>query len=329
MNIRTIVGVAVIMVCMAGAAGADYCPTEVSWPGWKVTSSENLYAGVRHTSYPLTHLFDGRPETAWAPSGKGVISAPNGPIPACLDDGRTVITLYPDKPVAITAIRLMTGYNKSPELFAANDRAAEVRLTVNGGYIEKAPRNLEAFTKTAALKDSMGWHTVSLDGRKVWSLRIEVTRRHKGTSGDLCLSELELYDGDTRIDMHMPEVVRFTRGDECGCGLTHWLMQRDGTRLCHDDGEQLGLEEATDADAAWSPGGRFVAVIEYNKKQKSDFLCVFDAATGERVVHQAIHTAALNLKWRGEKTVVLEYFPGAKPPMPVQAVAVPGAVAKT
>ena len=310
MGIRTVVCAVLVMGCATGAALGDYQPTAISWPGWTVTSSENLYAGVRHTSYPLTHLFDGRADTAWVPSGKGIISDPKSPdkAPAFLNDGRTIITLYPDKPVAITAIRLMTGYNKSPELFAENDREAEIRLVVNGDYVEKAPRNLKSFSKTTALKDSMCWHTVSLDGRKVFSLRIEVTRRHKGTTGDLCLSELELYNGDAKIDMHMPEVVRFTQGDECGYG-EYWILRRDGMRLCRDNGGQMG--EAPEDGlpmASWSPTGRYLASVDYDEKHSKANLCVVETSSGKMVLRRPVDVAGCAIAWKNDQAVQVVYY---------------------
>jgi hypothetical protein len=305
------VAAAVVVVWMGGTARADYCPTEIFWPGWRVTSSEDLYLGARHTSYPLTNLFDGRADTAWVPSGKG-----KSPI----YKDRTVLVLAPEKPIRITSLRLMTGYNKSEELFAKNDRAAEISITVNGrNYLgigmdpEQRP-----FTKTTRLKDSMGWHSVALDGRKVETLTIEITDRHKGTTGDLCLSELELYDGDRKIDMHMPEVVRFTEGDECGCGLVYTMIRRDGTRL--GAGGQEGFEGASNNSGAWSPSGRYWAAVDFNEKTHKGFLYVVDATTGRIVFRRTTQAFGRDVTWKGDEFVRVTWHPedtSSKSPPPL------------
>jgi hypothetical protein len=286
-----------VLVLSAAPARADYMPTQISWPGWRVSSSEDLFLGTRHTSYPLMNLFDGRADTAWVPSGKGH---------STVYGNRTVLELAPDKPVDITSIRLMTGHNKSSELFAKNDRAAEIRITVNGENHLGARIYNDQYIKTTRLKDSMGWHTVALDGRKVFSLMIVVTQRHKGTTGDLCLSELELYNGDARIDMHMPEVVRFTKGDECGCGISYSIVRRDGTRLCGDDGGQLG-EGLYAPSGAWSPTGRYIASVDYNEKHNKAELCIVEAATGNIILRRTIRVGGASLKWKNEQVVQVVY----------------------
>jgi hypothetical protein len=286
-----------VLVLSAAPARADYMPTQISWPGWRVSSSEDLFRGVRHTSYPLTHLFDGQANTAWVPSGKGK---------SMVYKERTVLTLAPDKPVSITSIRLMTGYNKSAELYAKNDRAAEIRITVNGDNHLGVGIDDKPFTKTTRLKDSLGWHTVTVGGPKVRCLTIEVIQRHKGTTGDLCLSELELYNGDTRIDMHMPEAVRFTKGDECGCGISYSIVRRDGTRLCGDDGGQLG-EGLYDPSGAWSPSGRYIASVDYNEKHDTAQLCVVEASTGNILLRRTIPAYGSSIKWKTDQTVQVVY----------------------
>jgi hypothetical protein len=307
MNVRTIVWAATFMALAAGSAAADYAPTEIAWPGWRVASSEDLYLGVRHTSYPLTHLFDGQADTAWAPSGKAK---------ALVYKDRTVLVLAPDKPVSITSLRLMTGYNKSDALFEKNDRAAEIRITVNGENYLGVGQDAKPYTKTTRLKDSPGWHTVKVEGPKVRCLTLEILQRHKGATGDLCLSELELYNGDTRIDMAMPEVVRFTKGDECGCNQTHEIIRRDGTRICRDNGEEMGEGAGYGASgAAWSPTHRYVAGIDYTagRKEKAA-LYVIEAATGQVVLRRPVDVAGCAITWKGDGFVRVTYYTDEDPP---------------
>jgi hypothetical protein len=295
---------AVAVAWMGGVARADYSPTEISWPGWRVTSSEDLWMGTRHTSYPLTHLFDGKADTAWVPSGKGKSE---------IYKGRTVLVLAPEKPIKITSLRLMTGYNKSEALFEKNDRAAEIRIIVNGNNylgVGLDPKE-KPFAKTTRLKDSMGWHKVALDGRAVETLTIEVTGQHKGTTGDLCLSELELYDGDQKIDMHMPEVVRFTAGDECGCGTEWSIIRRDGTPVCGEGSGQLG---EAGCEPTWSPTRRYVAAVDYNEKSGKARLCVVEAATGQVILRQPIAAYGCEIGWKGEGFVRVTYYSDEDPP---------------
>jgi hypothetical protein len=179
-------------------ARADYAATNIEWKGWQIASSENLYAGRIHRSYPLTYLLDGGPRTAWVFSGKG----------KCKDgswNSRYALEIRPDKPVIMDRIRLMNGYNKSRELFFKNDRVIQIRLTINGEKV-----------KTATLADTMGWHEVAFPRQAVNGLRIEFTGIRRGQIHDLCISELALYNGARKVEMHMPQAVMFTEGSECG-----------------------------------------------------------------------------------------------------------------
>lgn len=44
---------------------ADRQDTSAFFPGWTIATSEVLYAGKRHTSYPIANMLDGDPRTAW------------------------------------------------------------------------------------------------------------------------------------------------------------------------------------------------------------------------------------------------------------------------
>jgi hypothetical protein len=290
--------VAVLLtLALSAVAAADYQPTTIQWPGWEVSSSEDLFMGTRHTSYPLMHLFDGRPETAWVPSGKGTSEV----------YGRQVlITIRPAKPIFVDAVRLMNGYNKSEDLFQKNDRAATVTVIVNGGRAvgyRGVAIPATAFAKTARLKDAMGWHRIALDRRPMSDLTIEVIAVHPGKTHDLCLSEIELWDGDRKIDMALPGVVVYTAGDECGCGTTYALVRRDGTRVATesanlDNGDRMG------ESAAWSPSHRYVAGIE--DAARGYALWVADARAGRLLFRDKLGgTPSGNLAWTGDRMVAV------------------------
>jgi hypothetical protein len=189
-----------ILLTVPGVVRADYVPTSLSWPGWTVSSSENLYAGRRHTSYPLVYMLDGDPKTAWVFSGTGKVEDE----PARWRSPYTV-RIEAEKPFSVDGLRLMNGYNKSVEVFQRNDRIVQVRVSLDGTPV-----------KTTALADSMGWHTVSLPRRRVRQVTIELTGIKRGPDKDVCLSELELMDGGKRVDMHVPKVVLYNHGSDCG-----------------------------------------------------------------------------------------------------------------
>jgi hypothetical protein len=60
---------ALVGLVSATMVSADRVNTRVETPTWSIESSECIWAGARHTSYPLWHLIDGKPETTWAFSG--------------------------------------------------------------------------------------------------------------------------------------------------------------------------------------------------------------------------------------------------------------------
>ncbi len=203
---RSTICAAVLLLCCA-LARADYAPTSISWmepgckQGWIISSNEDLWVGRTHTSYPLTYLVDDDPATAWVFSGKDRYGTRQyNPF-----HHHPGLGIEAKRPVALDSIALMNGYNKSPELFAKNDRITKVRLYSG-----------ETRIASADLPDEMGWHTIHFPRQKVRQLRIEFVRIERGTIDDICVSGLALWDGENRVDMHMPKVVKFTEGSECG-----------------------------------------------------------------------------------------------------------------
>lgn len=250
---------------------ADYVPTHIAWQGWRIASSENLYAGYRYTRYPLTHLVDGDPRTAWVFSGTG----------KCQDgwQSRYALALAPEEPVVIDGLALMNGYNKSRELFLRNNRVAQIRLSVNGRIL-----------KTAALPDKMGWHKVPLPRQAVRFLQIELTRFYRGRDNDLCLSELVLLNRNQPIDLHLPQAVLFSKGRACGGGSKGVLISRHGAMIARADGE-------ADRTAAWRPQGRYVAGLERGGRSH---LWVADVITGQVIHRNALpSTKITGLRWKG------------------------------
>jgi hypothetical protein len=278
---------------------ADYVPTHIEWKDWWVASSENLYAGCIHTRYPLTHLLDGDPRTAWVFSGTG----------QCRDGWRSrqALALAPREPTVIDSLWLMNGYNKSRELFLRNNRVVQIRLSVNGKTL-----------KTATLSDKMGWHKVSLPRQAVRHLQIEFTGLRRGRDDDLCLSELALYNNGRQIDMHMPSAVMFSEGGRRG-GSHRALVSHRGEIIARDDVGEGGM-------VAWSPNGRYVASVETVRptgdrnpqsairnpqsaiRRGRPQLWVADVTTGRVIYRQTLpRTEIAGLQWKDHRTVEVTF----------------------
>lgn len=269
-----------LLLVLPISAYADYRPTGISWKGWDISTSENLYEGKRQRSYPLTHLFDNDPKTAWVFSGTGKSQ----------DARRSwgssyALQLRVDKPFTADTLRLMNGYNKSQEVFQRNNRVVTVRITLDNVYV-----------KTATLSDRMGWHTISLPHRKITTLKLECIGIRKGVEDDLCLSELALYNRGEKVRMQMPEAVLFTQGSDCGCGPGGVLLSRDGLTLAKDDLGEGG-------SATWSPNGVYLTSAEAVKGGYR--LWVADVRTGE-IQRLRVYPDIYTIAWRDSRTVAVE-----------------------
>lgn len=307
------------VLATAGVSRADYVPTEISWPGWRVASSENLFLGRSHTSYPLTHLFDGKPETAWVFSGnrpqrlKDPKQADSLTLP---QEGRFILTIRPDKPVEMDSLRLLNGYARSRDLYEKNSRASELLVTVNGdncvgvGVSDAGkPRAVKA-----ALRDTTDWQAVAFPRAAVAVLTIEITGVRKGRVDDLCVSELELWCGGRKIEMAMPGVVRFTRGDDCGCGCTWSMIRRDGTPIVSDDTGEMGDEMSVE-QAVPSADGRRIAGVSVRPKDNVKTLWVVNTETGGLLLSRPLPKGAYqSIQWKGP-AVSIQPADGKKPPL--------------
>lgn len=223
----------------AAANGAS-----IWWPGWRITSSEELSQGVKYgnrddiPTYPLSRLFDGDPNTSW------VYSATQPEWDRDVSPSRYGIAIEHDTPFLIDGLRIMNGQNESPRRFAKNNRVVSIRVTLHSkdGKI----------VRTFKLPDKMGWHNINLPTTKLRRITIEFTGITAGPAHDLCISELELLFGGRKIDLHMPRAVMYYNGLE-GCGA-FYLILPTGKML---DGIAM---DAGFADE-WSPSNRYVSGI--------------------------------------------------------------------
>jgi hypothetical protein len=300
----------IVLLALAAGALADHDPSSISWKGWRVASSENLFAGEdKHGLYPLTYLFDGDPKTAWFFSGNFDERKWDKKVPEGFPwDGRVIITILPDNPIELDSIRIMNGCNESKEVYFENSRIGEVLITINGENYLGAKEDKEPFVMRAQLPDRMGWHTVAFERRKARVLTIEATVIRKGEMDDACISELELYSDGKKIDMAIPGVVRFSKGSECGCFSEYYIIRRDGTAIVADNCNEMG-EGLSDDMAVWSQDRKRVAGIAFGKQTTT--LWVVDSESGHVVFTKPLPAGPIaEIKWKDAET--LEVHPQDK-----------------
>jgi hypothetical protein len=139
----------------------------------------------------------------------------------------------------------------------------------------------------------------------------------RGADDDVCISEIELYDGDRKIDMAMPAVVLFSEGDECGCGYFSRVMRRDGRILGGDKLEEDGI------DPVYDPLNRRAAFTLWASATPS--LCVIDMTTGRVLLRRKLASWPVQeIVWLKSDLVEVRFHAKdrAKPP-PSRRIAVP------
>jgi hypothetical protein len=259
----------ILALCL-GSRSAFAAPSSVWWRQWSVSSSEELSLGTKYTSYPLPLMLDGDPKTAW------VYSATSKEFSKEDFKSRYGVELNPEKPVWMDGLRLMNGQNESRARFYRNNRAVQIRVTLD--VIGKGISGKDV-VKTVKLPDSMGWHQVSLPRRLVKDIKIEFTKIRSGPENDLCISELELSNQGHKVDWHLPRLVMYTDGQE-GCrGLS--LINHNGKALAYVT-EEMGYTDA------WSRNGRYVAGIESDPER----LWVADVSRG-RIINRNAQKSVL------------------------------------
>jgi hypothetical protein len=96
------------------------------------------------------------------------------------------ITLAVHKPMPLDAILIMPGYKDyDAQLWAKNNRVAELEITLNGEH-----------TSTVAIPDEQfdGLYPIPIRdySKPVNTVKLTIKKVHPGTSGDTCISRVEL-----------------------------------------------------------------------------------------------------------------------------------------
>jgi len=88
--------------------------------------------------------------------------------------------------------RIKNGYQKSPALFAQNNRVKEIRITIAKDYMDR-------YRQIHMLEDKQGWQEVKIEGPFDFNkITIEILSVYKGEKyDDTCISEIEVYIDDS------------------------------------------------------------------------------------------------------------------------------------
>lgn len=290
MRIAIVVGLGLA----ASVASADGISTSIQIGKWTIESSECLWAGQRHTSYPIWKMFDGRPDTAWVFSGVGY------PKLSPKDEGNGVekgirLKLVPSHPVVIDELRLMNGYNKSEDLYYKNSRVAEISifdrypsLYTEKGWVPRKP------LRKVRLSDAMGMKSIALPKRAYGELWIVVTGIEKGPVDDLCISELMPRAGGRDL-IPRGQAIQYWVGSDCGCSNTGAVFSPTGRKVVAFDHSERFIDSR-------SPDGRTLGVLE-----SGDRLVVIDAKSSRVLAVKRLKPGANveQMVWIDNRTVRL------------------------
>jgi hypothetical protein len=185
----------------APPAFADYHPTAIDWPGWRITTSENLYAGKTKRARPVSLMVDGNRKTGWVFGGKLTIK-----------DGSY--------------------------LFRSRHSVKVASMNKHGVALDRLTLSLRAHAKVAIWIDGKRVAEQMLAGRKTFSVKLakgtrlrELELSFRAVKGRLKVYELSLYKGGKKRPFNLPNALQATDGDTCGCGVTFDLIRGDGRTI--------------------------------------------------------------------------------------------------
>lgn len=202
-----VLSLALFAAC-ASLVQADRVDTYLAAPGWRIQSSENLWAGSRHTSYPLTNLIDGDPKTSWVFSGIAY------PVMTEAEHGQGVVKdvyvgIRFDLPTEVDEIRLMNGYNKDKSTFFKNSRITEIEVYDGTPWEGVQP------IRRVTLSDTMGMKSIWVPKRKYNQLFVRASKITKGQDDDICISEFMVRAGGGDV---LKKSKTYLEGSGSDCG---------------------------------------------------------------------------------------------------------------
>jgi hypothetical protein len=285
--LRPVVWLLVLAACLAELAGplsADWCPTELAFPGWQVSTCEDAYAndelsgGLRR--YPISNLLDGDITTAWVFEGPkwdgirdeyGYVARPGHAFQGGVGQWIEICSLS-NTPPLVDAVGLTNGYAKDASTYLRNNRITRISLQASDA------RGRRLWQQTADLKPVMWMQVIPIPETPADRITLTVEQVDSGHDNDLCISEIQLYYKGRAVIQKPPPYVLYSPGDECGCGWTAYLVDLRG--------RPRALAERTEdwwAPAySFPPNGRLVAITLVT--DTGDSLVVADLTTGRTVL---------------------------------------------
>lgn len=204
----------------------------IAWPGWQVSTSEVSSS----RTYPLTHLLDGDPATAWVyhkawrdlPPGVawGYAEDPDARFNHGVD---TTLYLEADQSFVCDGIGLINGYAKSSRTYWRNNRITHVTIHAYGP-------NHTQWNTTVTLRITRAIQRIPVPHLRMQNLTITITAVDPGADDDLCISELVLYRQNTPIPWCLSHTVLSTEMHECDGypAYTLWCGRRIVTLDGHE-----------------------------------------------------------------------------------------------
>jgi len=193
------------------------------------------------TRYPITNMFDGRPDTAWVYNKYWRHLAP-GESPE--DDnpeqrfdhgvGTTITIDTSDFPRCTSFVAdglgIINGYAKSDAVYRRNNRITKIHIDCEG-----EGRGDTNWAGTFTLQEVQQLQRINFPHQRWLSIDIRVDAVSIGPDDDLCISELVLYNHGKPMPWRMTSCVLCNDSDDCGCGggPTYKLFRHSQGSLAH------------------------------------------------------------------------------------------------
>jgi hypothetical protein len=252
----------------------DYEPPRVEWLGWSVGYEYHDDPPYPAHQYFIGNLLDGDPTTAWMVGGVQVYSNEKEAfVPDFEPDYVPILFVNLPKAMKIDGIRIMPGYNKSPAVFARNNRITKIDIHDSewSSYFDKDQPPIVA----ATLKDEMGWQTVTFAQREISGIQVVIKDWVKGKDNDFCISDIQLLSDGKPVAWQVTPMVLSTFGSSC-CGAAWHVVQRNGKIV-----REAGTNEFDFCSS--DPTGRYVFSNALTQNYFQFY--VLDMVKGEFIAH--------------------------------------------